>query len=269
MGWPGRRIKAAQPPDQLPQLQQRGRAINQLLVVRWQVAASPSPASRASHSGSGVRWCSHSRWPGTAPIGNSPAVAPWRLREPAVLGAGPAGIAVVSRIDRDQRHPLLLVDPAARRGRVAAGLPGPLDLDMNPAVDRLGLVTAGEVVLATRGPRGQAPIMLAAYHALDGRVAWRVPVQADQWPTWTPDGRLLIVGSPPHSTTPGQSLTAVDLHSGRLLWRSVLPMIADRPAAPLRAGAVIQVWDPHRGCATVGTASVGVGDRGGRSVGVP
>ncbi|HEX8863227.1 MAG TPA: PQQ-binding-like beta-propeller repeat protein [Actinomycetes bacterium] len=196
----------------------------------------------------------------------------WRLgglREPAVIGVGPAGIAVVSRIDRDQRHQLLLVDPASGQARWHQGLPGPLDLDMNPAVDRLALVTASEIVLVTRGPRGQAPIMLAAYRARDGRVAWRVPVQADQWPTWTPDGRLLIVGSPPDSTTPEQSLTAVDLHDGRLLWRSALPMIADRPAAPLGTGAVIQVWDPQRACATAGTASVGMGGRGGRSVGMP
>ena len=201
----------------------------------------------------------------------------WRLgglHEPAVIGVGPAGIVVVSRIDRNQRHQLLLVDPARGQVRWRQGLPGPLDLDMNPAVDRLALVTASEVVLVTRGPRGQAPIMLAAYRARDGRVAWRVPVQADQWPTWTPDGRLLIVGSPPDSTTPDESLTAVDLRGGQLLWRSALPMIADRPAAPLGAGAVIQVWDPPRGCAdvgtaSVGTASVGVEDRGGRSAAAP
>jgi outer membrane protein assembly factor BamB len=196
----------------------------------------------------------------------------WRLgglREPAVIGTGPAGVAVVSRIDRNQRHQLLLVDPASGRVGWRQGLPGPLDLDMNPAADRLALVTTSEVVLVTRGPRGQAPIMVAAYRARDGRVAWRVPVQADHWPTWTADGRLLIVGSPPHSTTPEESLTAVDLHGGQLLWRSVLPMIADRPATPLGAGAVIQVWDPQRGCAAAGTASVGAGDRGGRSVAVP
>jgi hypothetical protein len=75
----------------------------------------------------------------------------------------------------------------------------------NPAVDRLALVTADEVVLVTRGPRGQAPILLAAYRARDGRVGWRVPLQTDHWPTWTPDGRLLIVGSPPDSTAPKPS----------------------------------------------------------------
>jgi outer membrane protein assembly factor BamB len=196
----------------------------------------------------------------------------WRLgglREPAVIGVGPAGVAVVSQIDRNQRHELLLVDPASGRVGWRRGLPGPLDLDMNPAVDRLALVTGSGVVLVTRGPRGQAPIVLAAYGAGEGRVAWRVPVQADHWPTWTPDGRLLIVGSPPDSTTPDESLTAVDVRGGRLLWRSGLPMIADRPATPLGGGAVIQVWDPPRGCATAGTASVGVGDRGARSVAVP
>jgi outer membrane protein assembly factor BamB len=196
----------------------------------------------------------------------------WRLgglREPAVIGVGPAGVAVVSRIDRNQRHELLLVDPASGRVGWRRGLPGPLDLDMNPAVDRLALVTGSEVVLVTRGPRGQAPILLAAYRAQDGRVRWRVPVQADHWPTWTPDGRLLIVGSPPDSTVPKPSLTAVDVRAGRLLWRSTLPMAADHPAAPLGAGAVIQVWDPPRGCALVGTASVGVGDDGVGSVGVP
>jgi outer membrane protein assembly factor BamB len=189
----------------------------------------------------------------------------WRLgglREPAVIGVGPAGVAVVSPIDRDRRHQLLLVDPASGRVRWRRGLPGPLDLDMNPAVDRLALVTANEVVLVTRGPRGQAPILLAAYRARDGRVGWRVPLQADHWPTWTPDGRLLIVGSPPDSTAPKPSLTAVDVRGGRLLWRSALPMNADRPATPLGGGAVIQVWDPPRGCADVGDGSA-------RSVAVP
>ncbi len=183
----------------------------------------------------------------------------WRLgglREPAVVGVGPAGIAVVSQIDRDQRHELLLVDPASGQVRWRRGLPGPLDLDMNPAVDRLALVTSSDVVLVTPGPRGQAPILLAAYRALDGQLRWRVPIQAGGWPTWTPDGRLLLVGAPPDSSVPEQSLTAVDVRRGRLLWRSALPLVADRPAAPLGAGAVIQVWDPVRACADVGTASV-------------
>jgi outer membrane protein assembly factor BamB len=196
----------------------------------------------------------------------------WRLgglREPAVVGVGSAEVAVVSRIDRDRRHELLLVDSASGRVGWRRGLPGPLDLDMNPAVDRLALVTGSEVVLVTRGPRGQAPIVLAAYRARDGRVGWRVPVQADHWPAWTPDGRLLIVGSPPDSTAPKPSLTAVDVRGGRLLWRGALPMTADRPAAPLGAGAVIQVWDPPRGCADAGTASVGVGERGVGSPTVP
>jgi outer membrane protein assembly factor BamB len=196
----------------------------------------------------------------------------WRLgglREPAVVGAGPAGVAVVSRIDRNRRHELLLIDSASGRVQWRRGLPGPLDLDMNPAVDRLALVTASQVVLVTRGPRGHAPISLAAYHARDGQLRWRVPLQADHWPTWTPDGRLLIVGSPPHSSVPKPSLTAVDVRSGRLLWRSPLPMTADRPATQLGAGAVIQVWDPARGCADVGTASVGAGDRGAHPAGVP
>jgi len=191
------------------------------------------------------------------------------LREPAVVGAGPAGTAVVSRVDRDQRHELLLVEPATGRVRWRQGLPGPLDLDMNPAVDRLALVTESDVVLVTPGPRGQPPVFLAAYRVRDGRMRWRIPVQADHWPTWTPDGRLLVVGSPPGSSVPDESLTAVDVRGGRLLWRSPLPMIADRPAAPLGAGAVIQVWDPQRGCATAGTASLGAGDRAVRPVIVP
>jgi outer membrane protein assembly factor BamB len=184
----------------------------------------------------------------------------WRLgglREPAVVGAGPAGIAVVSRIDRNQRHELLLVDAASGRARWRRALPGPLDLDMNPAVDRLALVSRGEVVLVTPGPRGQPPTFLAGYRAGDGRVGWRLPIQAGGWPAWTPDGRLLVVGSPPGSTLPQQSLTSVDVRSGRLLWHSALPMIADRPAAPLQAGAVIQVWDPQRACAGVGTGRYG------------
>ena len=196
----------------------------------------------------------------------------WRLGglgEPAVIGVGPAGVAVVSRIDRIQRHDLLLVDQASGRVGWRRGLPGPLDLDMNPAVDRLALVTGSEVVVVTRGPRGQAPIVLAAYRARDGDLGWRIPIQADGWPTWTPDGRLLIVGSPPDSTAPKPSLTAVDVRGGRLLWRSGLPMVADRPATPLGGGAVIQVWDPPRGCADVGTAAVGAGDRSARPAGVP
>jgi outer membrane protein assembly factor BamB len=196
----------------------------------------------------------------------------WRLgglREPAVVGVGPAGVAVVSRIDRDQRHELLLVDPASGRVRWRRGLPGPLDLDMNPAVDRLALVTGSEVVLVTRGPRGQAPVLLAAYRARDGQLGWRIPIQVGGWPTWTLDGRLLIVGAPPDSSAPKPALTAVDVRGGRLLWRSALPMIADRLATPLGAGAVIQVWDPVRVCADVGTASVGAGDRRARSPAVP
>jgi outer membrane protein assembly factor BamB len=196
----------------------------------------------------------------------------WRvggLREPAVIGVGPAGVAVVSRIDRDRRHQLLLVDPASGRVGWRRGLPGPLDLDMNPAVDRLALVTGSEVVLVTSGPRGQAPILLAAYRARDGQLGWRIPLQADHRPTWTRDGRGLIVGAPPHSSVPKPSLTAVDVRSGRLLWRRPLPMLADRPATPLGAGAVIQVWDPARGCAGVGTASEGAGDRGTHPAGVP
>jgi len=46
-------------------------------------------------------------------------------------------------------------------------------------------------------------------------------------------------------------------------------MLADRPATHLGAGAVIQVWDPARGCADVGTASVGAGDRGAHPAGAP
>jgi outer membrane protein assembly factor BamB len=183
----------------------------------------------------------------------------WRLgglRGPAVVGAGPAGVAVVSRIDRDQRHELLLVDPASGRVGWRRGLPGPLDLDMNPAVDRLALVTGSAVVLVTPGPRGQAPIVLSAYRAVDGRLGWRVPVQAGGWPAWTEDGRLLIVGTLADGTAPKSSLTAVDVRQGRLLWRGELPMVAARPATPLGAGAVIQVWDPPRAC--VGAASVGV-----------
>lgn len=200
---------------------------------------------------------------------NSTAVAAWRLdtgrrrwrlgglREPAVVGVGAAGMAVVSRIDRNQRHELLLVDPASGQVRWRQGLPGPLDLDMNPTVDRLALVTASEVVLVTPGPRGQAPTFLAAYRALDGQLRWRIPIQGGGWPTWTPDGRLLVVGAPPESRTPQPSLTAVDVHHGRLLWHSPLPLAAGRPAAPLGAGAVIQVWDPLRVCAQGGTDSDG------------
>jgi outer membrane protein assembly factor BamB len=179
----------------------------------------------------------------------------WRLgglREPAVVGVGPAGIAVVSRIDRNRRHELLLVDPASGRVRWRRGLPGPLDLDMNPAVDRLALVTGSDVVLVTPGPRGLPPTFLAAYRVGDGRVRWRLPIQAGDWPTWTPDGRLLVVGAPPAISTPTQSLTCVDVRSGKLLWRGPLPNLANRPAAPLGAGAVIQVVDPQRVCLDVG-----------------
>ena len=194
----------------------------------------------------------------------------WRaggLREPAVIGAGPAGVAVVSMIDRNQRHELLLVDAASGQVRWRRGLPGPLDLGMNPAVDRLALVTGSDVVLVTPGPRGQPPTFLAAYRVGDGRVRWRIPIQAGGWPTWTPDGRLLVVGSPPGTTVPKQSLTSVDVRGGRLLWRSALPMLAGRPAAPLGAGAVIQGWDPLRGCADVGTGRYG--DQASRSVAEP
>jgi len=189
----------------------------------------------------------------------------WRvggLRDPGVVGVGPAGIAAISSIDRDQRDELLLVDLATGRVRWRRGLPGPLNLDMNPAADRVALVTGSDVVLVTPGPRGQAPVFLAAYRAGDGRLRWRTPIEAGGWPTWTPDGRLLVVGSPPDAREPERSLTAVDLRSGRLLWHSPLPLIAERPAAPLGTGAVIQMWDPQRACADVGTASIrGPGSR--------
>jgi outer membrane protein assembly factor BamB len=187
----------------------------------------------------------------------------WRLgglAEPAVVGVGPAGVAVVSAIERGQRHQLLLVDPGSGRVRWRRPLPGPLLLDMNPAVDRLALVTEAEVVLVTNGPRLGPPVTLAAYAARDGAVRWRVPVQAGGWPTWTSNGRLLVVGSPPAARTPEMSLTAVDVRAGRVLWRSPLPMHADRPAAALGSGAVIQVWDPPRACARggdLGTADAG------------
>jgi outer membrane protein assembly factor BamB len=179
----------------------------------------------------------------------------WRLgglREPAVVGAGPADVAVVSAIDRNQRHELLLVDAASGRVRWRRGLPGPLHLDTNPAVDQLALVTGSDVVLVTPGPRGEPPTFLAAYRAGDGRRRWRIPIQADGWPTWTPDGRLLVDGASPDTIAPNQFLTSVDVRSGRLLWHSALPMLANRPAAPLGAGAVIQVVDPQRVCLDVG-----------------
>jgi outer membrane protein assembly factor BamB len=144
---------------------------------------------------------------------------------------------------------LLLVDPASGRPRWHAGLPGPLDLDMNPAVDRLALVGGDDVVLVTPGPRGLPPTYLAAYRARDGHPRWRVSIQADGWPAWTRDGRLLVVGSTSKGGNLTQSLTSVDVRSGRLLWRGALPMVADRPAAPLGAGAVIQVADPRVACA--------------------
>jgi hypothetical protein len=104
----------------------------------------------------------------------------WRLgglREPAVVGAGPADVAVVSAIDRNQRHELLLVDAASGRVRWRRGLPGPLHLDTNPAVDQLALVTGSDVVLVTPGPRCEPPTFLAAYRAGDGRRRWRIPIQ--------------------------------------------------------------------------------------------
>lgn len=176
------------------------------------------------------------------------------LREPAIVGVGPVGVAVVSVIDRNRRHELLLVDPASGRPRWRRGLPGPLNLDMNPSVDRLALVTGDDVVLVTPGPRGEPPTFLAAYRARDGRPRWRLPIQADGWPAWTQDGRLLVVGSVSHGGGLAQSLSCVDLRRGRPLWRGALPMVADRPAAPLGAGAAIQVADPARACAAVGAA---------------
>ena len=87
----------------------------------------------------------------------------------------------------------------------------------------------------------------------DGRQRWRIPIQADGWPTWTRDGRLLVDGASPDTIAPNRFLTSVDVRSGRPLWHSALPMLANRPAAPLSAGAVIQVVDPQRLCLDVGT----------------
>jgi outer membrane protein assembly factor BamB len=185
----------------------------------------------------------------------------WRVgglkSDAAVVGAGPAGIALVSRIDRNQRHELLLVDQASGRVRWRRALPGPLLLDMNPHLDQLALVTADEVVLHTPGPRGGNPAFVAAYRADDGRLRWRIPMEPGDWPTWTADGRLLVVGPPVGSSGSQRSLFAVDVRDGRLLWHSELPLNADRPAGPLGDGAVIQVWDPQRACADVGTADAG------------
>jgi hypothetical protein len=210
--------------------------VNQDGVVVWDQTSTTTAVTGYELDGGARRW----------QIGG--------LRAPAVVGVGPAGIALVSQIDRNQRHELLLVDPASGKPRWRRGLPGPLDLDMNPAVDRLALVTGDDVVLVTPGPRGQPPTFLAAYRVRDGRERWRIPIQADGWPAWTQDGRLLMVGSRSQGGGLTQSLTSVDLSRGRLLWRGALPMVADRPAAPLGAGAAIQVADPEHGCADVAIA---------------
>ncbi len=210
--------------------------VNQDGVVVWDQTSTTTAVTAYELDGGARRW----------QIGG--------LRAPAVVGVGPAGIALVSQIDRNRRHELLLVDPASGKPRWRRGLPGPLDLDMNPAVDRLALVTGDDVVLVTPGPRGQRPTFLAAYRVRDGRERWRIPIQADGWPAWTQDGRLLMVGSRSQGGGLTQSLTSVDLSCGRLLWRGALPMVADRPAAPLGAGAAIQVADPEHACADVAIA---------------
>ena len=119
---------------------------------------------------------------------------------------------------------------------------------------KAGLSLDGPIVILVEPQLGENIGMAARAMGNFALSSLRIVNPRDGWPAWTQDGRLLVVGSVSHGGGLAQSLSCVDVHRGRPLWRGALPMVADRPAAPLGAGAVIQVWDPARACAEVGAA---------------
>jgi outer membrane protein assembly factor BamB len=170
----------------------------------------------------------------------------WRLRpsaEAAVVGAGPAGVAVVTSTARQRWGSLELVHAATGTVRWSQPLTGWIQQDMVDAVNRQALVTADEVVYVE-----QFSNLVVSRSARDGSQRWRTRLPGGTGrPQWTATGRLLM--------TAESFLVSVDTASGRVSWQSRLPRNSDRPAAPLGDGAVIQVADPQRACTDDGRVS--------------
>ena len=170
----------------------------------------------------------------------------WRLRrsaEAAVVGAGPAGVAVATSTERQRWGDLELVDAATGAVRWRQPLTGWIQQDMVDAVNHQALVTAAEVVFVE-----QFSNLVVSRSARDGALRWRMHLTGGTgWSQWAATGRLLITVS-----GSADSLMALDTGSGRTTWRSPLPMLSNRPATPLGDGAVIQVYDPPRACTTDG-----------------
>ncbi len=177
----------------------------------------------------------------------------WRLArsaEAAVVGAGPAGpagVAVATRTERQRFGDLELVDATTGAVRWRRPLTGWIQQDMVDAVNRQALVTADEVVYVE-----QFSNLVVGRSVRDGAVRWRASLPGGGGPQSAATGRLLITGFQGGSAS---FLASVDTASGRIAWRSQLPTVSDRPATPLGDGAVIQVADPQRGCATDGRVS--------------
>src|SRR6266542_4407903 len=178
----------------------------------------------------------------------------WRLRpsaEAAVVGAGPAGVAVATRGERQRWGSLELVDAATGTVRWSQPLTGWIQQDMVDAINRQALVTADEVVYVE-----QFSNLGVGRSARDGGVRWRTRLPGGSgWPQWAAAGRLLISGFKERSGSAESFLASLDIGSGRITWSSRLPTNSDRPATPLGDGAVIQVADPQRACAVDGRVS--------------
>jgi len=178
----------------------------------------------------------------------------WRLRpsaEAAVVGAGPAGVAVATRGERQRWGSLELVDAATGTVRWSQPLTGWIQQDMVDAINRQALVTADEVVYVE-----QFSNLVVGRSARDGGVRWRTRLPGGSgWPQWAAAGRLLISGFKERSGSAESFLASLDIGSGRITWSSRLPTNSDRPATPLGDGAVIQVADPQRACAVDGRVS--------------
>jgi outer membrane protein assembly factor BamB len=189
-----------------------------------------------------------------------------RLRDGSVVGAGPAGLAVVADAGKARWDDLALVDASTGAVRWRRPLTGWIRQDMVDDVDRQALVTADLVVAVE-----EVSNLVVARDAANGAIRWRRPLDAfPGTPRWTDAGRLLLTAThdvPDASASakpeaPDESLLSIDTGSGQVRSRSPLPLPADRPATPLGDGAVIQVADPMRACLTDGGAEAGVATTG-------
>jgi hypothetical protein len=183
----------------------------------------------------------------------------WRLeglRDGTVVGAGPAGVAVVADAGKARWDDLALVEASTGVVRWRQPLTGWIRQDMVDDVDQQVLVTDDEVVAVE-----EMSNLVVGRGALDGAVRWRTSLAAlPGTPRWTTGGRLLLTGTLDRSAaaSPGarsSSLLTIATASGRVISRSRLPLLSERPATALGDGAVIQVADPQRACLDAGTAT--------------